>query len=81
MGKRRFLEWFKHIQMPDQTEWIIVGDFNLIRKLEERNKEGGDVNEKFLFNEAINNLSLIELPHMADTSLGQISSSILFKRD
>ena len=58
-GKRNFLEWFKHIQMPDQTEQIIVGDFNLIRKPEGRNKEGGDVNEMFLFNEAINTLSLV----------------------
>jgi hypothetical protein len=51
-GKRSFLEWFKHIQMPEQTEWIIVGDFNLIRKPKDRNK--GDVNEMFLFNKAIN---------------------------
>ena len=39
--------------MPDQTEWIIVGDFNLIRRPEDRNREGGDTNEMFLFNEAI----------------------------
>lgn len=37
-GKRSFLEWFKGIQMPEQNEWIIVGDFNLIRKPEDRNK-------------------------------------------
>ena len=48
--------------MPDQTEQIIVGDFNLIRKPEDRNKEGGDVNEMFLFNEAISTLNLVELP-------------------
>jgi hypothetical protein len=47
--------------MPEQTEWIVVEDFNLIRKHEDRNKEGGDVNEMFLFNEAINTLSLVEL--------------------
>jgi hypothetical protein len=61
-GKRSFLEWFKGIQMPEQNEWIIVGDFNLIRKPEDRNKEGGDTNEMFLFNEAIDTLDLVELP-------------------
>ena len=61
-GKRSFLEWFMGIQMPDQIEWIIVGDFNLIRRLEDRNREGGDINEMFLFNKAINTLDLVELP-------------------
>lgn len=62
VGKRSFLDWFIGIQMPDQIEWIIVGDFNLIRRLEDRNREGGDINEMFLFNEAINTLDLVELP-------------------
>ena len=48
--------------MPDQTEQIIVGGFNLIRKPEDKNKEGGDVNEMFLSNEAISTLNLVELP-------------------
>jgi hypothetical protein len=62
LGKREFLEWFKEIQMPDEIDWLIVDDFNLMRKLEYRNREGADLNEIFLFNEAINNLNLIELP-------------------
>lgn len=40
----------------------MVGDFNLIRKPENRNRPGGDVNEMLLFNEAISALGLIELP-------------------
>lgn len=39
-----------------------MGDFNLIRKPENRNKPGADVNEMLLFNGAINALGLIELP-------------------
>jgi len=39
-GKRDFLEWFKNIQMPDHIDWLIFGDFNLIRKPEDKNKEG-----------------------------------------
>jgi exonuclease III len=37
-GKREFLEWFGGIQMPDDVHWLITGDFNLIRKPEDRNK-------------------------------------------
>jgi hypothetical protein len=62
VGKRAFLEWFKGIQMPDQAEWLIIGDFNLIRKPEYRNKEKGDVKEMYLFNEATDTLGLTKLP-------------------
>lgn len=48
--------------MPYEVDWLIVGDFNLLRRLEDRNREGADVNEMFLFNEAIKKLDLIELP-------------------
>jgi len=61
-GKRAFLDWFKEIQMPADSDWLIVGDFNLIRKPEDRNREGADTNEMFAFNEAINKLGVIELP-------------------
>lgn len=61
-GKRVFLDWFKNIQMPKQTEWLIVGGFNLIKKPKDRNKEGGDITEMFLFNDAINTLGLVKLP-------------------
>lgn len=48
--------------MPQEIDWIIVGDFNLLRRPEDRNREGADPNEMFAFNEAINRLSLVELP-------------------
>jgi len=48
--------------MPELTEWVIVGDFNLIRRPKDRNKEGGDATEMYLFNEAIDTLGLIDLP-------------------
>ena len=60
--KRSFLEWFGNIQMPPHIDWLIVGDFNLIRKPEDRNREGGDINEMYLFNEAISALGIVELP-------------------
>lgn len=60
--KRRFLDWFKNIQMPDDIDWLIVGDFNLIRRPKDRNKEERDIMEMFQFNEAISTLGLNELP-------------------
>jgi len=59
--KLAFLEWLKSIQMPDNMDWLILGDFNLIRRPENRNKEGGNIMEMFLFNEAISALGLNEI--------------------
>jgi hypothetical protein len=60
-GKREFLSWFKQIQMPDHVDWLLVGDFSLYRTAD-RNREGVDHAEIYLFNEAISALGLIELP-------------------
>ena len=48
--------------MPAKVDWLIVGDFNLIRKSENRNKPGGDLTNMFLFNEALSTLGVVELP-------------------
>jgi hypothetical protein len=60
--KRDFLSWFKSISMPDKQPWLIVGDFILIRRPENRNKPGGDNSMTMAFNEAISKLGIIELP-------------------
>jgi hypothetical protein len=52
-GQLAFLIWFKNIEMPTETKWLIVGDFNLLRAPENRNKLGGSVTEMFAFNTAI----------------------------
>jgi hypothetical protein len=61
-GKIDFLNWFYNINMPSNKLWLIVGDFNLIRRQEDRNKAGGDINLMLKFNEAISNLDLVEVP-------------------
>jgi hypothetical protein len=61
-GKMAFLNWFKNVLMPKDILWIIVGDFNLIRRSENRNKPGRDYNLMVAFNEAINKLGIIEVP-------------------
>jgi hypothetical protein len=61
-GKIDFLNWLHNISMPSDKLWLLVGDFNLIRRSEDRNKAGGDINLMLKFNEAISNLDLIEIP-------------------
>jgi hypothetical protein len=48
--------------MPQDTDWLIMGDFNFIRSPADRNKPGGDLNDMLLFNEEISNLGIVELP-------------------
>lgn len=60
--KIAFLNWFENIQMPEEVDWMIVGDFNLCRKLEDRNRPGGNINDMFLFNSAISALGIVEIP-------------------
>jgi len=47
--------------MPENTDWMVLGDFNLIRKPEDRNKPGGDLSEMFRFNSAISALGINEI--------------------
>jgi exonuclease III len=61
-SKLEFLRWLKNVSMPDNLKWLIVGDFNLIRRPENRNKEGGNLQEMMAFNETISFLGLVELP-------------------
>jgi hypothetical protein len=61
-GKREFIQWFKNIEMPDNVDWLVVGDFNLYRSPEDRNRDRADHAEIYLFNEAISALGLVELP-------------------
>lgn len=46
----------------DFDDWVLGGDFNLIRHPENRNKPGGDLTEINLFIEAISDLDLIDIP-------------------
>jgi exonuclease III len=49
-GKIDFLNWFSNINMPLDKFWLIVGDFNLIRRPEDRNIVEGDINLMLKFN-------------------------------
>lgn len=48
-GKIAFLEWFIDFQISQDEVWLVLGDFNLIQRPKNRNKEGGIVMEMLLF--------------------------------
>lgn len=60
--RTEFLSWFKDLNIQNDNNWIILGDFNFYRSLEDRNKPGGDIHDTFRFNEAIGHLELTEIP-------------------
>jgi hypothetical protein len=62
VGKKDFIEWFQDIHMPDDVDWLVVGDFNLYRNPADRNRPGADISDMLMFNEAISALGWVELP-------------------
>lgn len=51
----------KNLAIPAEEDWIILGDFNLYRHPEDRNRDGADVNDMFLFNSTICHLGLTKI--------------------
>ena len=57
-----FVNWLYNLQVEPEQKWLLLGDFNFIRSMDNRNLPGGDVNDIFIFNEIIGHLGLLELP-------------------
>lgn len=51
---------YGNVQMNPDT-WLILGDFNLIRKAKDRNWDGGDISKMFRFNASLSQLGLNEI--------------------
>jgi hypothetical protein len=51
------LTGYYNLSIATQSNWLLIGDFNLIRSHENINKPGGDVHEMLLFNEIIGHLA------------------------
>jgi hypothetical protein len=51
-----------NLDIPAEQHWLFVGDFNFYRSVENRNKDGANLNDIFTFNEIISHLGLVELP-------------------
>jgi exonuclease III len=62
--KALFLELLASHDPGNDVPWIIAGDFNLTRDPADRNNDNFSLSEATMFNDAINNLCLFELPLM-----------------
>jgi hypothetical protein len=60
-ARENFVEWLFDLFIPDEEDWLLVGDFNFIRSPSNRNKPGGDVNHMLTFNNFIREQHLTEL--------------------
>lgn len=60
--KMGFITWLMNLDTSDFEDWVLGGDFNLIRHHENRNKPGGDIGEMIMFNELITDLDLVQIP-------------------
>ena len=57
-----FIAWLRNLQISDTDNWLNLGDFNFYRSTKNRNRPGGNISDTFVFNEAIGESGLIELP-------------------
>lgn len=57
-----FTEWLFNIDIPNNEEWLFLGDFNYFRSPDNRNKPGGSVQDMLTFNDFIREQHLVEIP-------------------
>ena len=57
-----FTAWLSSIDTSQLDLWLILGDFNLFRIPQNRNRDGGDINNMIMFNSIIQQLDLEEIP-------------------
>jgi exonuclease III len=53
-----FVDWLNSIQITDDENWLFMGDFNFYRSFENRNRDGGNMQDIMVFNSIISNLGL-----------------------
>lgn len=66
-GKLAFVTWFLNLDTSTFEDWILAGDFNMYRSIDDRNKPGGDAGEMQMFNSLISDLELVEIPFSGRT--------------
>jgi len=46
-GEERYeyIKWLFDLEIPDDEDWLLLGDFNFIRSTSNRNKPGGNTND------------------------------------
>jgi hypothetical protein len=58
----QFVKWLHDLDISFHENWLLVGDFNFMRSIDNHNKPSVDMHDIFIFNEIISHLGLIELP-------------------
>lgn len=61
-ARSQFITWLRALDIQDEENWMILGDFNFYRSLDNRNKNGGNFQDTQIFNDMIDFLGLVELP-------------------
>jgi hypothetical protein len=56
-----FITWLYNFDCSLIDGWLLLGNFNLIRSPENRNRPGGNFNEMWLFNDLIQHIDLVEI--------------------
>lgn len=57
-----FLNWFQNFHIEHDINWLVLGDFNYVTYPRNRSRDGGNINDMLLFDEAISRLALVEIP-------------------
>lgn len=57
-----FTDWLYELQIDPNDNWVLMGDFNFIRSMENRNRPGENTDDMLLFNDVIRVLELVEIP-------------------
>jgi hypothetical protein len=66
------LQWMHDIHISSDENYMMVGDFDLIRSPQDRNRPGGNINEMLLFSETISHLCLVGIPLKEKNIFGAI---------
>jgi hypothetical protein len=62
VARENFVAWLFSLNIGDDELWLILGNFNFYRFVENRNRDGANMTDIATFNEIISYLGLIELP-------------------
>ena len=60
--RSEFVNWLYNLDIQDNEDWLLMGDFNFYRYSDSRNRQGANLSDINIFNDIINHLGLIELP-------------------
>lgn len=81
VDKAAFILWLYHLDITSYEDWILAGDFNLIRTLENRNKLGGNVCDMMTFNDPIQHLDLVDIAfHGRNYTLSNMQLDLLLEK-